>query len=156
MLTNRKPMKRTGFARPKRPEKIARVLQPIRQIAPVQPAKLPVQAPKHEYIRSDVLMKAYRMLPCQFIGCGIEDGTVCGAHSNWGWGKGRGIKASDDRCASLCFTHHSEIDQGTHLTDYEKRQLWFDAHRKSVQKLVILKAWPKDVPVPSLDWPENW
>lgn len=153
----RKPMNRTGFKQPEHPAKVARLLQPIRQdISFGETAKLPVQTPKHEYVRSEALMKVYRMLPCQFIGCGIEDQSVCGAHSNWGWGKGRGIKADDNRCASLCFMHHMEIDQGKHLTDYEKRQLWFDAHRKSVQKLVILKLWPKDVPVPSLDWPENW
>lgn len=156
MMLSRKPMNRTGFKQPERPAKVARLLQPIRQDVSFEPAKLQVQQPKHEYVRSEALMKAYRMLPCQFIGCGIEDGSVAGAHANWGWGKGRGIKADDNRAASLCLTHHTEIDQGTHLTDYEKRQLWFDAHRKTVQKLVILKAWPKDIPVPSLDWPETW
>ena len=65
--------------------------------------------PKHQYIRSPALMKAYREIPCQH--CGIEDGTVCGAHSNRGAdGKGRSIKADDNKCASLCYRCRAELD----------------------------------------------
>jgi hypothetical protein len=48
---------------------------------------------KFVYVRSPALMKAYRLICCQH--CGRDDGTVCGAHSNWAvHGKGRSIKAS--------------------------------------------------------------
>lgn len=92
--------------------------------------------PKTQYIRSPALMKAYRLLPCQH--CGADDGTVCGAHSNWSeHGKGRGIKASDDKCASLCFACHSWLDQGSG-DGYEKRAMWDAAHTKTHEALIAL------------------
>lgn len=92
--------------------------------------------PKTAYVRSPALMKAYRLLSCQ--NCGADDGTVCGAHSNWAeHGKGRGIKASDDKCASLCFTCHSALDQGNASKEL-KRDMWFRAHTKTIDGLIAL------------------
>jgi hypothetical protein len=164
------PMKRTPFARPTlrsiRIEVIAesgisvegfftpadgfvesrRTLQPIRQVAPFTLAE-PVQTPKHEYIRSPALMKAYRLLPCQH--CGANDGTIYGAHANLGlFGKGGAIKADDNRAASLCMVCHYELDQG-HLWSYEERRsIWVNAHAKTVNLLVLRGLWPAGVPVP--------
>lgn len=96
-------------------------------------------------------MKAYRLIPCQH--CGKSDGTVCGAHSNWSaHGKGKSIKADDNRCASLCFTCHSMLDQGSVLGASERMAMWFTAHVKTVRELVRLNLWPEKVPVPSLEW----
>ena len=90
---------------------------------------------KTEYVRSKALMELYRTIPCQH--CGIDDGTVCGAHSNQAkHGKGRGIKASDDKCASLCFRCHMMIDQGRTLSKAEREQIWQDAHDKTVAELI--------------------
>ena len=90
--------------------------------------------PKFQYVRNKKLMEAYRTIPCQ--NCGRDDGTVCGAHSNWAeHGKGRSIKASDDKCASLCSRCHSALDQGYHLTAQEKREMWTKAHLKTVEEL---------------------
>jgi hypothetical protein len=87
------------------------------------------------------------MIPCQH--CGIDDGTVCGAHANSSkFGKGRGIKASDIYCASLCFTCHMELDQGSKMTKAEREQMWQSAHEKTVNKLVELGLWPEEIPNP--------
>lgn len=92
--------------------------------------------PKRKYIRSPALMKLYRAIPCQ--NCGADDGTVCGAHSNWAeHGKGRGIKASDDKCASLCFTCHSALDTGPASNDL-KRQMWDRCHENTMHALIQL------------------
>lgn len=96
--------------------------------------------PKAVYVRSKKLMEAYRCIPCQ--SCGRDDGTVCGAHSNWAeHGKGRGIKASDDKCASLCSRCHSLLDQGYSMNNEEKRDMWFTAHRKTVEELTKRGLW---------------
>jgi hypothetical protein len=103
---------------------------------------------KHTYIRSKKLLEAAREIPCQH--CYVEDGTVVAAHTNWGGGKGMGRKADDNLIASLCFTCHASIDQGSTLTREQRQDLWQMAHRKTVQRLVSAKLWPQDVPVPDL------
>lgn len=164
------PMKRTGIARKgywPGPRHISEVIEVALQehgvdpkyllarplpLAPVhavmkRAAQTLVQTPKHEYIRSPSLMKAYRELPCQH--CGISDGTICGAHANLGlFGKGGRIKADDNRAASLCMVCHYELDQG-HLWSYEQRRsIWVNAHAKTVNLLVLRGLWPAGVPVP--------
>jgi hypothetical protein len=102
---------------------------------------------KHAYVRSKKLMEAYREIPCQH--CGRDDGTVCGAHSNrLADGKGRGIKADDNRCASLCAVCHAALDQGSHLSRMQRETLHSDAHRKTVAELLKRGLWPLDVPIP--------
>lgn len=56
-------------------------------------------------------------------------------------GKGRGIKASDDKCASLCSLCHYDIDCGYRLTKEERKVQWMAAHIKTVQKLKELGKW---------------
>lgn len=102
--------------------------------------------PKHDYVRSKELLRNAREIPCQH--CGADDGTVVAAHTNWGHGKGRGIKADDNMIASLCFHCHSQIDQGSGLSKEERKKIWGDAHDKTVEKLSKLGLWPKDVPKP--------
>lgn len=104
---------------------------------------------KTDYVRSKPLMLAYRRIPCQH--CGVDDGTVCGAHSNLSiHGKGRGIKAHDNRAASLCHACHMAVDQGRSLSRSEREALWLDAHEKTVRELLRIGLWPMDVPVPDL------
>jgi len=102
--------------------------------------------PKHNYIRSSELMRNAREIPCQH--CGIDDGTVVGAHTNWGGGKGRGIKADDNLVAALCLKCHYEIDQGAHLSKDERKDMWQKAHERTINNLVESNQWPKDVPIP--------
>ncbi|MFA5606760.1 MAG: hypothetical protein WDA07_06185 [Leucobacter sp.] len=81
--------------------------------------------------RNSDLVTACRMLPCQH--CGADDGTVVGAHSNQlRDGKGRGIKAHDCRVAALCASCHSEIDQGSRLTRYERIEMFEEAWRATM------------------------
>ena len=81
--------------------------------------------------RNKRLLELVRMASCQ--NCGIQDGTICAAHSNqMRDGKGKGIKAHDYRIAALCFRCHSELDQGSKLSREERLQIWEDAHRKTI------------------------
>lgn len=92
--------------------------------------------------RSRKLLDACRELPCQI--CGIEDGTICAAHSNSQRdGKGMGHKASDAAIAALCFMCHAQMDQGVKWDKSEKRRLFEEAHAKTLRALIergLLKA----------------
>ena len=81
--------------------------------------------------RNKKLLEAVREAPCMH--CGAQNGTVVAAHSNQlRDGKGRGIKAHDYRIAALCFTCHSELDQGHQMSREERLNMWEEAHRKTV------------------------
>ena len=81
--------------------------------------------------RNKKLLEILRGFPCQH--CGKQDGTVVAAHSNQlRDGKGKGIKASDYRVASLCFMCHATLDQGKNLSKAERLEMWEEAHRKTI------------------------
>lgn len=81
--------------------------------------------------RNKKLLEAVREAPC--MNCGAEDGTVVAAHSNSLIdGKGKGIKAPDHKIAALCFRCHYELDQGAKLNRQERREMWLDAHLKTM------------------------
>jgi hypothetical protein len=153
----RAPMRRTGFnvgPEWKRFERTERTLTPIRAIAPSAPIFHPEA--KREYVRSKALLEACRALPCQC--CGRQDGTVCAAHSNWAiHGKGRSIKADDNRVASMCFACHGDLDQGMHMSERGKRLTWWAAHAMTVAMLVSDGLWPPGVPIPDVSSvPAEW
>lgn len=159
MLSRKTPMRRAGFARKLPPPALPRAereppAQLPRLVRPCPAVRIGDQVravPKADYVRSAVLREAYRALPCQWPGCGIEDGTVCCAHSNWAvHGKGKSIKASDDRGAALCFRHHSMLDQGGELSDMERRAHWWWAHGRSVGLLQARSLWPGAIEVPEV------
>jgi hypothetical protein len=78
-------------------------------------------------------------LPCQ--NCYIE-GQTQAAHSNWAeHGKGRGIKASDEYTAALCQTCHTELDQGSHLSKDQRRQMWDRAYERTKERLKEQNLW---------------
>ena len=84
--------------------------------------------------RNKKLLEVARLLPCQH--CGIEDGTVVAAHSNQlRDGKGRGLKASDFRIASLCFRCHAEADTSSTLSKVARIEMWEQAHRATIGEL---------------------
>jgi len=84
--------------------------------------------------RNKKLLEIARQLPCQH--CGIEDGTIVAAHSNQlRDGKGRGLKASDFRIASLCFRCHAEADTSSTLTKVARIEMWEQAHRATIGEL---------------------
>ena len=102
---------------------------------------------KHRYVRSKKLLKLVASLDCQACGSGH---MVQAAHTNWGGGKGRGIKADDNLVAALCLRCHYDIDQGSELSKEERQALWQAAHESTVNLLVERSEWPADVPVPSI------
>ena len=101
--------------------------------------------PKHNYVRSPKLLKLVAGLDCQHCGSGQ---MVQAAHTNWGGGKGRGIKADDNLVAALCLRCHYDIDQGKDLSKEERQAMWQAAHRKTVDTLVNKGQWPSNVPLP--------
>lgn len=101
--------------------------------------------PKHKYVRSEKLLRLVAELDCQRCG---SSRYVQAAHSNWGGGKGRGIKADDNLVAALCMFCHAEIDQGAKWSREERQAAWQAAHEKTVLTLVERGLWPVDVPVP--------
>lgn len=104
---------------------------------------------KFAYVRSRPLCNAFRLIPCQH--CAAQDDTVVGAHSNWSChGKGRSIKASDQFQAALCSTCHSELDQGSRLSERERKLMWWNAHTRSVTLLIALGYWPLTIDPPNI------
>lgn len=99
--------------------------------------------PKFHYFRSKKHLKNVASLPCQV--CGLE-GSTQAAHSNQAkHGKGRGIKASDEYTAALCFKHHFLIDQGNSLTKEERVEMWEKAHQKTISALIEQDLWPTEL-----------
>jgi hypothetical protein len=81
--------------------------------------------------RNKALLEAVRDCPCQH--CGAQNGTVVAAHSNQlRDGKGKGIKAHDYRIAALCSICHHQLDQGFLWDKAQKREVFEEAHRKTV------------------------
>jgi hypothetical protein len=74
---------------------------------------------------------------------------VQAAHTNWGGGKGRGVKADDNLVAALCLKCHYDIDQGKELSKEDRQKMWEQAHIATVKKLYIDGLWPVDVPIPA-------
>jgi hypothetical protein len=101
---------------------------------------------KHQYIRSKKLLKLVAGLDCQACGSG---NMVQAAHTNWGGGKGRGVKADDNLVAALCLKCHYEIDQGKELSKEERQRKWHHAHIATIAKLCDQDSWPVDVPIPA-------
>jgi hypothetical protein len=81
--------------------------------------------------RNKDLLEIVRQSPCQV--CGRQDGTIVAAHSNQlRDGKGRGLKAHDYRIAAMCFSCHSNLDQGNTMSKEERVEMWDEAHRKTI------------------------
>jgi hypothetical protein len=86
---------------------------------------------KNMIYRSAKLLELAKEAPCQC--CGMQDGTVVAAHSNQQRdGKGTGIKAHDYRIAYLCHRCHSYVDGDPKATREQKKELWEEAHRKTI------------------------
>lgn len=155
-------MKRVPFRRKVPP------LRPARQYegktAGVRGAVVPLQqqaeraivaVPKFDYVRSEPLLEAVRRLSCMWC---RRFGRCDPAHSNWGvHGKGNRIKASDIYIAALCRVDHDALDQGSTLSEAERKAMWWYAHVRTVKELVARGQWPKNVPMPDIvNKPEGW
>ena len=111
-----------------------------------QPERSVSMFQKHNYVRSKKLLKLVAGLDCQACGSG---NMVQAAHTNWGGGKGRSVKADDNLVAALCLKCHYEIDQGKDMSKEERQEMWEQAHIATVKKLYIQGLWPVDVPIPA-------
>lgn len=147
-------MRRTGFKRPERASRATRLPAPaptgMQRGVYARCNETATVVEKRCYVRSDALMAAYRLIPCQH--CGRDDGTVCGAHANWSiFGKGGHIKADDNRAASLCAACHVPVlDQGSRLSRAERKAMWWAAHVRTVLELMRQGLWPAKAPVPDI------
>lgn len=143
-------MRRTGFARkvytPPEPAPLRRVACTA-TYARISPEVVVV--PKRVYVRSRALLAAVRTLPCQITG---RTGGTEPAHSNWAChGKGKSIKADDNRIAALCQAVHRDLDQGSRLTEAQRQLIWWTAHVRTIRLLLATGQWPARVPVPDID-----
>jgi hypothetical protein len=102
---------------------------------------------KHKYIRSKRLLWLVAELECQLCGSGQN---IQAAHTNWGGGKGRGIKADDNLIAALCQECHYKIDQGSKWSRDQRKEAWTLAHTRTVKELTESNKWPVDIPVPDI------
>ena len=91
--------------------------------------------PKHSYVRDKRLLKRVAQLDCQHCGSGE---MVQAAHTNWGGGKGRGIKADDNLVAALCQKCHWKVDQGHTMSKAERQAMWQAAHLKTMEALCYI------------------
>ena len=104
---------------------------------------------KFNYWRSKKHLQNVASLPCQH--CGLE-GKTQAAHSNMAQhGKGRGIKASDEYTAALCFACHHDLDAGYGLSKDEKQLMFRNALRKTWGELQAQDLILIDSPDPLLD-----
>ena len=102
---------------------------------------------KHKYIRSKRLLWLVAELECQLCGSGQN---IQAAHTNWGGGKGRGIKADDNLIAALCLECHYKIDQGSKWSRDQRKEAWTLAHVRTVKELTESNKWPVDIPIPDI------
>jgi len=143
-------LRRTGFKpAPRDRDRVRSVPRPVAGAFRIgEPVTAGLAQPKREYIRSKPLLAAVRTIPCQHCGWPIG---VEASHSNQSaHGKGRGIKADDNRIAALCRDCHRAVDQGSKLTRDERLAVWMAAHVKTVKVLVRLGLWPANVPIPDI------
>lgn len=143
----------TGF-KPKAPPP-----RPVRQceyrprpreaaFARVQPERMCAPIPKFTYVRDERYRDACRALACQHCGADGTSAGVTWAHSNQGQhGHAKGIKASDQFVAALCWICHRELDQGKEWSHAEKVRMWDAAHARTVRLATALGLWPKGLPM---------
>lgn len=142
-------MKYSSFKQPAKPDRAPIAWPGVQSFAPAARCDgAGVAQPKRFYIRSKALLAAVRTLPCQHTGV---VGQTEPAHSNWPQhGKGKGIKADDNRVAALSREVHRELDQGKNWTAEQRQAIWWAAHCRTVRSLLAAGLWPLNVPVPDL------
>jgi len=105
--------------------------------------------PKTKYWRSKKHLQNVASLACQ--NCGLE-GQTQAAHSNLSvHGKGRGIKASDEFTAALCFACHHDLDAGHTLTKEQKQKMFLDALHSTWFELMKRDLVVLDAPITLMD-----
>lgn len=85
------------------------------QIKPTKPV-----AQRQSPFNDKAYQKTFKDIPCE--ACGINDGTVVGAHFNFEGG-GKGLKQSGV-VAALCFDCHNIADGRTNVPEKERVKIW--------------------------------
>ena len=86
------------------------------------------------YVRSNKLKWKARFQDC--VMCGINNDTTVLAHSNLlEHGKAMSQKSSDLMAMWLCFSCHSELDQGNKMSKSEKRDFTLTAICRTINEL---------------------
>ena len=143
-------MRRSGFKRPQRPERVPTVHKPL--AVPVTYAVITdhVDAtPKAEPVRNEAYRRAVASLSC--VICGVP-GFSQAAHANTG--KGMGIKACDMTLFPACADRpdvrgcHSQIDQGALFSKAVRRELEPAWAADTQRKIKAMGQWPKGIPYP--------
>lgn len=166
MPPRKAPMRRSGFAKETLTVQVSgdfavRITavefsaKPFRRKATMVSSPMLSQAinpqPKFIYIRDTRIRDACRSIACQNCYTSRPDAGVTWSHANWGFGKGRGIKCSDEKTAALCMRCHTELDSGSKLSEAERKAMWWAAHVNTIKVLVRLGRWPDGVPVPDIE-----
>lgn len=105
--------------------------------------------PKTEAHRNPTLLAMARGRRCliQFpdICRNPDTETTVAAHSNWSeHGKAGARKADDEYTCFACVACHSMLDQGSHMTDAEKRATFMAAHDRQVHEWTRIAADPTE------------
>lgn len=141
-------MKRSGFKRPQRPERVPIVHKPL--AVPLVYAVIDDQvraAPKSAPVRSEEYRRAVATLPC--VICGVP-GYSQAAHANTG--KGMGIKACDLTLFPACADRpgvvgcHTKLDQGALFSKAARRTLESVWAADTQRKIKLMGQWPATFP----------
>lgn len=98
---------------------------------------------KFDYFRSKRHLRNVAALPCQICG---REGHSQAAHGNESaFGKGKGIKSSDEFTAALCCDCHADIDSGRGMSREQRRLSWYLAHLQTRAKLEEAGLWPAEL-----------
>lgn len=131
MLTRRAPMKPGAPLRRRTP---LRSTTWLRQTAGLVPSPLKKKRPKRRPMAERRYALACRGEPCYLLipgAPGHDLKTVVDCHSNQlAHGKGKGIKAADEKTVPGCAWCHYELDQGKRLSKEERRTYWDDAYAR--------------------------
>ena len=105
-----------------------------------------MQRLKFQYIRSEPYRRFVASHAC--FGCGLEGWSQAAPPNQAKYGKGKGIKASDEFCFPLCGSHHGLI--GCHAqndllldTDRETRNEQEDRYVEKMMRIAALDGWHK-------------
>ncbi|ESK40272.1 hypothetical protein P256_00719 [Acinetobacter nectaris CIP 110549] len=86
-------------------------------------------------MRSNQRLNAVRSLPC--VKCGKPAPSEA-CHANWSeYGKGIGIKASDEFVIPLCRQHHYEFDTYSSMKRDESK-LWFEQMLAKTNRMLAM------------------
>lgn len=133
MLTRRTPMRPGAPLQRRTP---LRATTWLKQAAGSVPSPFLKKRAKRRPVADRRFAEACRGEPCYLLIPGApshDSDTVVACHSNQlAHGKGKGIKAADEKTVPGCAWCHHELDQGKRLSKEERRAYWDAAYARWV------------------------